>query len=115
MGSKRGNATHDPHGHRHQPAYRGQRSKIRQAIGQPNQVKCSPAEGETQQGAKLEISAKARGEDRKRLPPKKNSPEKQRHPSGASLGDELLRPGVEAKAQTEHQQPRRRFQRRPSR
>src|SRR5713226_8622377 len=98
---------HSPHRCRHQhrrnPAQRRHCRKIGKSVANSKNVKRTQAQRKTQQIPKLKICPKPRHQDGHRLPPQKYRPVKQRHPVGASRGQEKISARVKCHAHAHHQ------------
>src|SRR5215470_886942 len=85
--------------HGDEPADRGDRGKIREAIGEANDIEGAEAQRKAQQSAKFKTRSEASSKNGEELPENKNAPEKQSDPTGASFGKESI--GASEKCETE--------------
>src|SRR5215471_6338094 len=88
--------------HGDEPADRGDRGKIREAIGEANDVERAEAQRKAQQSAKFKTRSEAGSKNGEELPENKNAPEKQSDPSGASLGKESISASEKCETEANH-------------
>src|SRR6516225_5814336 len=89
--------------HGSKPANRCHRGKIRQAVGQANDVKRGEIQRKTEHRAKFEAGPEPRSKNGKQLPEQENGPEQQSKPAEAAFRKKRIGTGEESDTQPHHE------------